>query len=98
MKKPRAKQRGTSNRFEVFRVSLRRPSCLAVYFAWPQVALTHHVFIAAYTLHAGALSSFDNGTGPRECVLFFLSRWLPSQYDRIEWSKQVQCLQSLTSI
>ena len=44
MKKPRAKQRGTSNRFEVFRVSFKLPSCLAGYFTWPQVALTHHVF------------------------------------------------------
>jgi hypothetical protein len=42
MKKPRAKQRGTSNRFEVFRVSRKCPSCLAGYFTWPQVALTHH--------------------------------------------------------
>src|SRR6185503_7945057 len=42
MKKSRAKQRGTSNRFEVFRVSLACPSCLAGYFTWPQVALTHH--------------------------------------------------------
>jgi hypothetical protein len=44
MKKPRAKQRGTSNKFEVFRVSDLRPSCLAGYFPWPQVALTHHAF------------------------------------------------------
>jgi len=42
MKKPRAKQRGTSNRFEVFRVFTACPSCLAGYFTWPQVALTHH--------------------------------------------------------
>src|SRR5215208_8455764 len=45
MKKPRAKQRGTSKWFEVFRVSLSGcPSCLAGYFPWPQVALTHHAF------------------------------------------------------
>jgi len=44
-KKARAKQRGTSNTTEVFRVwPLGCPSCLAVCFTWPQVALTHHVF------------------------------------------------------
>src|SRR5688500_7413115 len=45
IKKPRAKQRDFKISFEVFRaVSFRRPSCLAVYFTWPQVALTHHAF------------------------------------------------------
>jgi len=32
------------NRFEVFRVFIACPSCLAGYFTWPQVALTHHAF------------------------------------------------------
>jgi len=39
MKKSRAKQRGTSNRLKCFGSC---PSCLAGYFTWPQVALTHH--------------------------------------------------------
>jgi hypothetical protein len=44
-KKSRAKQRGTSkNRLEVGGASIEVPCCLAVYFMWPQVALTHHVF------------------------------------------------------
>jgi hypothetical protein len=43
--KARAKQRGTSKSLEVFRdCLLGRPSCLAGYFTWPQVALTHHAF------------------------------------------------------
>src|SRR2546421_8257235 len=37
----RAKQRGTSG-LEVGDAT-EAPSCLAVYFTWPQVALTHHV-------------------------------------------------------
>jgi len=49
MKKPRANNAGLQNQFEVFRDSTRRPSCLAGYFTWPQVALTHHVFHRAYT-------------------------------------------------
>src|ERR1041384_1953534 len=66
-KKSRAKQRGTSNPFEVGSgLSSDYPSCLAGYFAWPQVALTHHVFIAAYTLGMHQLSrrAFVGG-GPR---------------------------------
>jgi hypothetical protein len=45
-KKSRAKQRGTSKkRLEVGGTLLwRAVRCLAVYFTWPQVALTHHVF------------------------------------------------------
>ena len=44
-KKSRTKQRGTSINTEVFRDRLLVcPSCLAVCFTWPQVALTHHVF------------------------------------------------------
>src|SRR5262249_27051124 len=58
MKKPRAQQRGTSKSFEVFRVSASRPICLAGYFTWPQVALTHHVFHRAYTLREKRVSSF----------------------------------------
>src|SRR5437773_12274016 len=43
--KSRAKQRGTSNPSEVFGSLLSNaPSCLAVCFTWPQVALTHHAF------------------------------------------------------
>src|SRR6185436_16442243 len=58
MKKSRAKQRGTSIPFEVFSVRLlNSPSCLAVCFAWPQVALTHHVFQGGYTLRFAGLSS-----------------------------------------
>jgi hypothetical protein len=45
-KKSRAKQRGTSQELEVCGVALLGwPSCLAGYFTWPQVALTHHVFL-----------------------------------------------------
>jgi len=43
--KSRAKQRGTSKAFEVFGLVFSGfPSCLAGYFTWPQVALTHHAF------------------------------------------------------
>jgi hypothetical protein len=35
------------------------PSCLAGYFTWPQVALTHHVFHRAYTLVESVASSTD---------------------------------------
>jgi hypothetical protein len=46
-KSPGAKQPRLQKLFEVFRTcrdfSRDRPSCLAGYFAWPQVALTHHV-------------------------------------------------------
>src|SRR5215217_7680324 len=43
--KPRAKQRGAYlSKPSVCGPLLRgAPSCLAVYFTWPQVALTHHV-------------------------------------------------------
>src|ERR1041384_8766345 len=62
-KKSRAKQRGTSNPFEVGSgLSSDYPSCLAGYFAWPQVALTHHVFIAAYTPRGLRLSSLSVST------------------------------------
>src|SRR4029079_11498446 len=57
MKKSRAKQRGTSNPFEVFGSLISYPSCLAGYFTWPQVALTHHVFHRAYTPLVLRLSS-----------------------------------------
>jgi hypothetical protein len=43
---------------EVFRFVLGElPSCLAVCFTWPQVALTHHVFKEVYTPHPSALST-----------------------------------------
>src|SRR4029079_6825725 len=86
MKKSRAKQRGTSNSFEVFRVSIRRPSCLAGYFTWPQVALTHHAFHGAYTLREQGVSSYsgrtvgaalrgrprlENGSNESEAVVFW---------------------------
>src|SRR6476620_8773831 len=57
-KKSRAKQRGTSLLPEVFRVwSFRAcPSCLAVCFTWPQVALTHHVFqLCLYAARIGTV-------------------------------------------
>jgi len=48
MKKPRAKQRDFKSRLKFFgpaSKSIRgNPSCLAGYFTWPQVALTHHAF------------------------------------------------------
>jgi len=45
MKSPALNNAGLQNRFEVFLGSLFScPSCLAGYFTWPQVALTHHVF------------------------------------------------------
>jgi hypothetical protein len=44
MKKSRAKQRGTSIRLKFFGSLACCPSCLAGYFTWPQVALTHHAF------------------------------------------------------
>src|SRR3712207_1707204 len=54
---PRAKQRGTSSGSR-FCGRLEAPSCLAVYFTWPQVALTHHVFCQrAYTPAGRGLSS-----------------------------------------
>jgi len=56
--KSRAKQRGTSSPSEVFGSSYANlPSCLADCFAWPQVALTHHVFKGRYTLRRARLSS-----------------------------------------
>jgi len=61
MKKPRANNAGLQNQFEVFRDSTRRPSCLAGYFTWPQVALTHHVFHRAYTLPAQRVSRLLKG-------------------------------------
>jgi hypothetical protein len=46
LQKPRAKQRGAfSSEESLFSGSVSwkdAPSCLAVYFTWPQVALTHH--------------------------------------------------------
>jgi hypothetical protein len=49
-KKSRAKQRGTSIPLKCFGSSVpNSPSCLAVCFTWPQVALTHHVFKDAYS-------------------------------------------------
>src|SRR5437867_9551987 len=55
--KSRAKQRGTSIRLKFFGFVLwNSPSCLAVCFAWPQVALTHHVFKRGYTLRPAKLS------------------------------------------
>ncbi len=71
MKKPRAKQRGTSNRFEVFRVSDACPSCLAGYFSWPQVALTHHACHRRLYAPTTTLSSFDIGTRVLEKCLVF---------------------------
>src|SRR6185436_4164471 len=45
MKNPALNNAGLQIHFEVFSVRfLNSPSCLAVCFAWPQVALTHHVF------------------------------------------------------
>jgi hypothetical protein len=68
MKKSRAKQRGTSKAFEVFRVrSATFPSCLAGYFTWPQVALTHHAFHRAYThfeLVGQASDGLEEDLGP----------------------------------
>jgi hypothetical protein len=55
IKNSRAKQRGTSERIEVDGL-LKAPSCLAVYFTWPQVALTHHVFhVRLYADSLGAV-------------------------------------------
>src|SRR5215218_3706991 len=44
MKKSPAKQRDFKIGLKFFGSLYRCPSCLAGYFAWPQVALTHHVF------------------------------------------------------
>jgi hypothetical protein len=49
VKKPRAKQRGAF--LKPFSISLTgkdSPSCLADYFTWPQVALTHHAYSSGY--------------------------------------------------
>jgi hypothetical protein len=60
--KSRAKQRGTSEELEVCGVvrCRTRPSCLAGYFTWPQVALTHHVFRKClYASRRAAVKSKD---------------------------------------
>jgi hypothetical protein len=60
MKKSRAKQRGTSIRLKCFGSCFTNsPSCLAVCFTWPQVALTHHVFSGVYTPSPSALSTMS---------------------------------------
>jgi hypothetical protein len=46
------------------------PSCLADCFSWPQVALTHHVFIVIQALRAGGVKrlrqvTLDCSTGFR---------------------------------
>jgi hypothetical protein len=74
IKSPALNNAGLQNRFEVFGFLQRRPSCLAGYFTWPQVALTHHAFHRAYTPRSQRLSSFDNGINLVVSVLFFLSR------------------------
>ena len=41
--KPRAEQRGAFHQSRSIHLGKDSPSCLAGYFTWPQVALTHHV-------------------------------------------------------
>ena len=90
--KARAQQRGTSKSFEVFRVSTRRPSCLAGYFTWPQVALTHHVFHRAYTLQelrvSSLLGTYCRGSPPWPPLLRTLSE-IADKYLRLTISERV---------
>jgi hypothetical protein len=44
MKSPALNNAGLQIRLKFFGSPLSCPSCLAGYFTWPQVALTHHVF------------------------------------------------------
>ena len=83
IKRSRAKQRGTSETTEVFRVRpLVCPSCLAVCFAWPQVALTHHVFQLCLYRRATPLSRRPGIVRfldiPRICLGFRLVREIDS--------------------
>jgi len=73
--KSRAKQRGTSNRFEVFRgLAFGCPSCLAGYFPWPQVALTHHAFRRWLYASADTTVKFQYWDAqPEECLVFYVT-------------------------
>src|SRR4026209_2262444 len=58
MRKPRAQQRGAFQSFDSIRLGKDSPSCLADYFTWPQVALTHHVWLAHIeTSHARSVKT-----------------------------------------
>src|ERR1051325_710465 len=67
-KNPAPNNAGLQYSHEVFRVSSDWvcPSCLAVCFTWPQVALTHHVYICAYTPCEIRLSSTTSRSQERE--------------------------------
>ena len=69
-KNPALNNAGLQIRLKLFGSLFSCPSCLAGYFAWPQVALTHHVFIAAYTPRDWRLSrSHDWDSNPIECLV-----------------------------
>ena len=52
--KPRASQRGAFHQISKLIYGKDSPSCLADYFTWPQVALTHHVCHRRILNHCGS--------------------------------------------